>query len=310
MRAVRCVDGAVAVVEVREPDRDGIRVHVRSAGICGSDLHLLDAGFLGRYTIGHEFGGVTDDGTAVAVEPVQPCNACDQCATGEYQRCRRLRLFGIGADGGMADLVVVPERCLVPLAAGVDLANASLVEPMAVAVHGYRRVGWSPATRVAVVGAGSIGLCAAAVATTWGGEVALDARYDHQRAAGAALGATEPDGEYDVVVDAVGSEASMTRAAELCAPGATILFLAMAWDATIPLPGMVACMRELGVMPAIMYGHTHDERDIDAAAAVLGDNAAIPSAIVTHRFPLDGAPEAFATARNRSAGAIKVVLEP
>ncbi len=309
MRAVRCVDGAVAVVEAPEPDREGVRVHVRSAGICGSDLHLLEAGLFGPHTIGHEFGGVTDDGTAVAVEPLLPCNECDQCATGEYQRCRRLRLFGIGADGGMADLVVVPERCLVPLPAGVDPSDASLVEPMAVAVHGYRRVGWTPSTRLAVVGAGSIGLCAAAVATTWGGEVALDARYDHQRAAGAALGTTEPDGEYDVVVDAVGSEASMTRAAELCAPGATILFLAMAWD-TIPVPGMVACMRELGVMPAIMYGHTHDERDIDAAATVLGDNDGIPSAIVTHRFPLDDATEAFATARDRAAGAIKVVLEP
>jgi threonine dehydrogenase-like Zn-dependent dehydrogenase len=59
-----------------------------------------------------------------------------------------------------------------------------------------------------------------------------------------------------------------------------------------------------------MYSTSGSTRDIDVAARILADRPLIPRTIITHRFPLDGVVEAFATARDRSAGAIKVVLEP
>ncbi len=77
MRAVRCVDGGATVVEVPRPapvDEQSVVVTVGSAGICGSDLHLLPWGLPG--TFGHELAGVLPDGRAVAVEPIAPCGEC------------------------------------------------------------------------------------------------------------------------------------------------------------------------------------------------------------------------------------------
>ena len=69
-------------------------------------------------------------------------------------------------------------------------------------------------------------------------------------------------------------------------------------------------MKELTVVPSSMCGRSGAVRDIEAAASVLAAVPELPDAVITHRFPLDAAEEAFATAANRAAGAIKVVLEP
>jgi len=116
MRAVRCVDREVRIVDVQRPSGDGVRVHVRACGICGSDLHMLDLDML-SVVPGHEFAGVLDDGTPVAIEPLDPCGACEVCWSGRYNLCARgtEMIFGVGLDGGMAQEVIVPERSLVPL---------------------------------------------------------------------------------------------------------------------------------------------------------------------------------------------------
>jgi D-arabinose 1-dehydrogenase-like Zn-dependent alcohol dehydrogenase len=72
MRAVRCREGQVELVQVPEPSGEGVRVRIRSAGICGSDLHLLGGPFPLRHTLGHEMAGVTAGGRSVAIEPQRP----------------------------------------------------------------------------------------------------------------------------------------------------------------------------------------------------------------------------------------------
>ena len=82
--AVQANSGTVAVREVDRPSGPGVRVRVRAAGICGSDLHLVNDGIVGESTtLGHEIAGLTDDGTPVAVEPIDPCDRCDPCRRGE-----------------------------------------------------------------------------------------------------------------------------------------------------------------------------------------------------------------------------------
>lgn len=310
MRAIRCVDGAVRVMDVPAPEGDGVRVRIRSAGICGSDLHMIAAGFPLPHTLGHEMAGVTPDGTPVAIEPLQPCGRCDACRAGHYNRCALgpSIVMGTGRDGGMAEEIVVPARCLVPLAATAAVADACLVEPLAVAVHGMRRVGLRGNARVAVVGGGSIGLCAVAVAGASGAEVALAARHECQREAGERLGAREISGDYDVVIDAAGTEAALAQALGLCRSGGTLLLLATYWEG-LTLPGFVLCLKEVNVVPASMYGRTGIARDVDVAAATLAARPEIGETLITHRFPLEAAPEAFAAAADRRHGAIKVVLE-
>ena len=115
MRGVRVTADGVRVLDVPEPAGDGPHVQVVSSGVCGSDLHLVELGPLPA-TLGHEFAGRLDDGTPVAIDPSRPCGTCDQCRTGAPHRCRTgsSRALGIGADGGLADRVVVPDAALVP----------------------------------------------------------------------------------------------------------------------------------------------------------------------------------------------------
>jgi len=311
MRAVRYGANGIEVLDVPAPTGDGVRVRMKSASICGSDLHMIEHGATMGVTLGHELAGELADGTPVAIEPLAPCGACAFCVTGDYNLCRSepAMIFGIMRDGGMADELIVPPRCLVPLPAGVAVRDACLVEPLAVCVHGFRKIGLQGGQRVAVVGAGSIGLCAVAAARFAGAEVGLEARYDAQRAAGERLGARPIDGEYDVVVECAGSDSAVQRVCELARPGGVVVLLSSYWG-PLNLPAFLVMLKELRLQPSSMYGRHAAGRDIDGGAALLASNAEIPRALITHRLPLDAAVEAFRIARDRQAGAIKVVLEP
>jgi 2-desacetyl-2-hydroxyethyl bacteriochlorophyllide A dehydrogenase len=311
MRAVRSTANGISVVDVPVPDGPGVRVRVRASSICGTDLKMVQGGEL-PVTLGHEIAGVLDDGTAVAIEPIVSCGSCDQCGSGRYHLCRRgpAIFMGTGRDGGMADEIRVPETALVPLPPALHVGDASLVEPLAVAIHGLRIAGLAGGEPVGIVGGGSIGLCAAVAARALGCDVAVDARHDAQRAAVERLGArVGADGEYPLVVEAAGSESGVARAVQLCAPGGTLLLLGVYWG-MLPLPYIDAFLREVRIVTALTYNRHASGRDVDAAAALLATNPTIADALITHRFPLDDAATAFATATDRASGAIKVVLEP
>jgi threonine dehydrogenase-like Zn-dependent dehydrogenase len=318
MQAVRNTERGIEVVQVDEPvdepvddpARAGRVVHVRSAGICGSDLHLLNFGPM-PVTLGHEFAGVLDDGTPVAVDPNVPCGECDQCLEGSAHRCRTgaQRVLGVGSDGGMADAVVARAASLVPLPDGLRVEDACLVEPLGVAAHGVRLAGLTGGERVAVVGAGSIGLAAVAASRPVAGDLDLVVRHDAQRSAGERLGAGNTNGEYDVVLECAGTESALATAVELCRPGGLVLFLSTPWT-PIPMPGFAASMQELGFRWSFTYGWHEHGSDLGDAAALLAATPEIADTLVTHRFPLEDAAEAFRVAADRGAGAIKVVLEP
>lgn len=317
MRAVRFESKQVVLDEVPEPSGEGVLVKVRACGICGSDVTMLDSGFPVEGIPGHEIAGELEDGTPVAIEPMDPCGRCRYCLVGDTQVCVRGTdmIYGVGRDGGMADYVRVPARCLVPLPRGVDPRTGFLVEPLAVAVHGARRGAVDAASRVLVVGGGSIGLCAVAAATSAGAEVGLVARHDAQRAAGRRLGAelveaeAATGGDYDVVLDCAGTRSASATSCEALRPKGVMVLLAPSWD-TEELPGLVLAAKELDLRVSSMYGRVGSARDVEAAATILGAREEVGEALVTHRFPLDRAPDAFAAARDRRGGAIKVALEP
>jgi threonine dehydrogenase-like Zn-dependent dehydrogenase len=312
MRAVRNTENGIEVVDVARPDTDDgrVRVQVRAAGICGSDLHLITWGPM-PVTLGHEVAGHLDDGTPVAVSPLAPCGECDRCAAGEVSQCRRATatLYGVGRDGGMADELVVEESCLVSLPAGLDVADAALVEPVACSLHALRRARLRGYERVAVVGGGAIGLAAAAVARWMDCTVDLAARHDAQRHAAERIGAgTDPAGEYDVVVDAAGTDSAIATCVDLLCPGGTLVLVASYWE-PVQFPQFFT-MKEPVVVGSNLQGHAETGRDMDAAAQLLAEMPAVAPALVTQRFPLDRASEAFSVAADRAGGAIKVLLEP
>jgi threonine dehydrogenase-like Zn-dependent dehydrogenase len=310
MRAVYFDNGEAILREAQVAD-EGITVHVRSSGICGSDLHMLESKFPIKCVVGHEIAGVLDDGTAVAVEPMVPCNGCNYCKAGDYNLCQlgATMILGVGRNGGMADEVRVPKRCLTYLPSTLDVKDGCLVEPLAVAVHGMRMAGLNGNQRVAVIGGGTIGLCAVAVAKAGSGTVGLSAKHPHQTAAGSLLGANKIEGEYDLVVECAGNPKAMNQAVKICRPKGTILALGTQWEG-LQFPQMAAQSKEITVVFSTMYSASNSVRDFDVAAMLLARNPEIAKALITHRYPLAEVSKAFAVARDRQAGAIKVVLEP
>jgi len=312
VRAVRCVQGAIQVVDAPEPEGE-VGVRVVSAGICGSDHHLISQGFVEGRIIGHEVAGLLDDGTPVAIEPVAGCGVCERCVRGDYHVCGQpgFSIRGISDDGGMAERMAVPASAIVALPSGVRAEDACLVEPLAVAAHGFRLLDRrDDLRRVAVLGGGAIGQCAVAVAAAQGARPDLVARYDHQRSVGEHLGAGLPTDEpYDLVVECAGTESALAEAVQRCAPGGTILILAAYWDG-MTVPGMELCLKEARLVPSSMYSVGPDGRDVDEAASVLAVTPALAPNVITHRYPLEAAETAFAVSADRAAGALKVVLEP
>ncbi len=310
MRAVMNTDGGIRVVDADEPGGAGVRLSVSSAGICGTDVNFIAAGIKG-FIYGHEFAGVDDNGVGYFVEPNIYGGKCEQCRSGNTQRCAEPRraYLGLFCDGGLAETVVVPESALLALPAQLDVNDACLIEPGAVAWHGVRRARVQPGERFLVVGGGSIGLLAAAAAQHQGLDVDVDTRHDHQLAAAERLGFGRPGGAYDVVLDAAGSESSLTRSAEAARPGGRIVSLGV-YRTTMPIPGRVSLDEELTYINSIAYGRHDGVREVEEVASMLAGKPEITQTIITHRYPIDDAPEAFRVAADRSAGAIKVVIEP
>jgi 2-desacetyl-2-hydroxyethyl bacteriochlorophyllide A dehydrogenase len=308
MRAVRNLGDGPVVVEIDEPEGDGVLLDIASSSICGTDFGLIAMGSTG-YTLGHEFAGYYD-GVAYAVEPALSCGTCAECRAGNTNRCVGEHVnLGIFVNGGLSDRIRVPEHALVRLPDGLPVGDACLVEPTAVAWHGVRHAAIQPGERVAVVGGGTIGLLAVAASRKLGFPIALEARYPHQIAAAERLGAERVSGKYDVVIDAAGSESGLVRCAELARPGGRVVLLGVYHD-RVPAPGVPTLVKELAWVGAMAYGRHDGVREFDEAASLLADDPDIAATLITHRFPLDDAAEAFRTAEDRAAGTIKVVLEP
>jgi len=313
MRAVIADSGNVHLREIEEPTGDGVVLTVAEAGICGSDLHMVQNG-MAPVAIGHEFGGWLPDGRLVAVRPTGECGTCDPCSRGFQNACRLSwsTSYGIAVNGGLADKVLVEQSRVFAMSAASRPVDAALVEPLAVSLHGVRRVMPVRGSRVVVVGAGSIGLLAVAALRAWGIEVDIVSRHPHQSVAAEALGARVIDrpksSSYMVAFDAVCTQETVDLCISACSPGGRIAEFGMFWTPVQMTNPMM--FKEVSLVPAMAYTHDSSYDDFREAADILGTQPHIADALVTHTFPLGDAVEAFRVAGDRRIGAIKVHLVP
>lgn len=308
MRALTSSGGKVELVEKEIPSGDGELITVTSSGICGSDIHLVHMGVSG-VTLGHEFGGRTENGRLVAVRPTGECGTCASCLMKAPSTCAEAtsRAHGISMDGGLAEFVRVEPSRLYEIPTGTDAASVGLVEPLAVVVHGINRVGVQHGSRAVVIGAGSIGLLAAAVLKDRGVEVDIVARHPHQFEAAEKLGVTalsEPGKNYDCSLDAVCTQQSFDQCVSATRPRGSLLEFGMVWS-PVALSNHFM-MKEINIIPSIYYSHDNEHDDFVEAIDMLHRNPHVVNAIVTHRFSLDEADHAFDVASDRKSGAIKV----
>jgi (R,R)-butanediol dehydrogenase / meso-butanediol dehydrogenase / diacetyl reductase len=315
----------MTVDEVPEPRPKAGEAAIRSeaAGICGSEIE----GYLGLMpnrvpplVMGHEFAGtVTEVGEGVdrawlgkraAINPIVGCGRCAYCARGDRNLCPERFLVGVGVAGGFATSVTVPERCLVEMPAGMDARLGALVEPLANGVHAIRRGAPDRATSAVVIGAGTIGLACMQAALLHGiAEVTVIERHPTRLAQAMRLGAhsAHMSGDtlkpgYDLVVDAVGAEATRILAIDLLGPAGTAVFIGLHSDET-PLPWRSVIRGNHTVRGVFAYSDEDFQQSMDWLAhgrAGIGDLKAV--------LPLEAGPEAFATLAKGPTDDIKVFL--
>jgi threonine dehydrogenase-like Zn-dependent dehydrogenase len=179
----------------------------------------------------------------VTVNPLSGCGKCALCRDGHTNLCADRVLIGVHAPGAFADLVRVPAADVRPLPDGVSARTGALVEPLANGVHAVR-LGLSrePVRRAVVLGGGTIGLVTLQAALLSGiEEVALLELQPERRERAAALGAhvtygSEEEalaaGPADLVIDAVGAQATRSLATRLVRPAGQAVFIGLAADET------------------------------------------------------------------------------
>ncbi len=363
--------GPLKLSEVDEPRVPGpgwLRVRPRLAGICGSDLATVD-GRSSRwfesvvsfpFTPGHEIVGDTDDGRRVVVEAVLGCEArgveprCRGCAGGASDRCERLHVGGLepglqtgfccSTGGGWSQVMVASEDQLHEVPAELSDEAAVMVEPTACALHAALSTPTAGAV-VAVLGAGTLGLCTIAAVATHGAPSRLlaGAKHPEQRRLARALGATDVvtggalkravrratgsfdyndgtlTGGADVTYDCVGSSDSIATSIAMTRPGGTVVLVGMPATVTVDLTPL--WQQQVRLQGAYAYGVEPALSDASGAGG-LGHVRTFAAAIdlvarldlgrlVSARYPLGRFTEAIDHAAHAGArGAVKIAFSP
>ena len=231
----RCMPLAIEDRAVPEVPADGLLVRVISAGVCHSDLHIIDGAdphLPLPIILGHEIAGVAEGLGPVLVYASWGCGGCGHCRRGDEQLCPQAQEPGWVRDGGYAEWVAVPSRRYLLSLDGLDPVRAApLADAGVTPFRAVRRIRpWlGPGSRAAVIGIGALGQFAVQYLKllTSSRVIAID-RSDAKLALAQQLGADEIYGpaeashENDGVLDFVGTDESLTLAAGLVRRGGVI----------------------------------------------------------------------------------------
>jgi threonine dehydrogenase-like Zn-dependent dehydrogenase len=319
----------LAEVDLREPRGGWVRLRVLACGICGSDLHgwRRDAPVDPDGIPGHEIAATLEDpsdipglepGAIVAVEPRTWCGVCSWCTAGLRHLCPHGLLLGTSARGGLAEWVDVPRSSVHPVAPGISALAASLAEPLAVALRAVSRARLEPASRVLVLGGGTIGLLCGLLSRDRAGSVTVSVRHPQQAAAARRLGVHAIDSQElsawaasespDVVFETVGGRGeTLGEAVACCRPGGRIVVLGL-FSGYRDFDARSFLLKELQMVASNTYGA--DARGSEFATAVcwLPRLAGELVTLQTHQFPLQRVGDAFACAADKNSGALKVTV--
>jgi threonine dehydrogenase-like Zn-dependent dehydrogenase len=301
--------GTVELLEVDDPvaGEGEVVVEVVACGICGSELHgISKPGFRQPpLVMGHEFSARAPSGDVVAVDPIVSCGQCGYCQAGRNEVCRERRIIGIHRQGAFAERVAVPEALLHKLPASVPPEQGALVEPLANALHAWRLAQGRSGADIGVLGAGSIGLAVLTVAKHHGAHVSMTDLSSERLQLAEALGAEavgpELDGEFEVVVDAVGARSTRRASLEHLRPMGTAVWLGLL-DAEADFDALDLVRSEKQVLGSFAYSHD----DFADAVALAGQVDLSWGAL----FDLDEGPVIFGQLMAGRCDIVKALLRP
>lgn len=321
-------------VDRPEPARGAgeVLVRVKRVGVCGTDLHIFtgDQPYLAYPRVmGHELSGLVAEappGSAlrpdmpVYVMPYLSCGRCIACRRGKTNCCVRLEVLGVHRDGAFTELLSVPEAFVRP-AEGISLDQAAMLEFLAIGAHAAGRGAVAAGERVLVVGTGPIGMAALLFSRLRGAQVcALDTRPERLDFCRAQLGAQAcvavgPDDaaqlaeltggeQFDVVFDATGNARAMERGLQFVAHGGRYVLVSVVSD------GITFADPELHKREATVLGSRNaTPADFDTVLAAMRAGQVPDRALNTHRLPLHGVADGFASLLDPAQRVIKAIVE-
>jgi L-iditol 2-dehydrogenase len=326
-----------------KPGPGHILLRVKAVGICGSDLHTYMDGRIGDtvlkepLTLGHEFAGVIEEvgenafdgghhllkpGMLVAVDPGQPCGYCEQCVRGHPNLCLHLHFCGYHPDpGALADFLMMPASCCFPLPAGFDAEIGALLETLGIAIHSIDLAKIRVQDSLAILGAGPIGLSILQVARLTGAHPifvtdkfpwrleaarklgAIPINCDAEDPVQAIMKATEGRG-VDVAIEAGWADKSVNQAAGMARMGGRLVIVGISGDDQMNIKHSTARRKGLTIRLCRRMKHTYER-----AIAMYARGAVDLKSLVTHRYPLEKTPEAFAMNAAYKENVLKVIIE-
>jgi L-iditol 2-dehydrogenase len=297
VRQVMTAPGVIEFVDVPVPDVKAgeVLVKIMKIGICGSDIHVYHGKHpFTRYPVtqGHEVSGEIVElgdgvdglraGQKVTIEPQVVCGECYPCRHGHYNLCEELKVMGFQTTGTASSYFVVDASKVTVLPDDMSFDEGAMIEPLAVAVHATKRAGDVTGMKIAVIGAGPIGILVAQTAKAMGAEQVMvtdisDYRLEKAKECGADFvfntGRTDfgevmvkafGSDKADIIFDCAGNNVTMGQAVKNARKGSTIILVAVfAGMANIDLA--VLNDHELDLNTTMMYRH---EDYIDAIRMV------------------------------------------
>jgi len=332
-------DAALRDVPDPRPGDGQILVKVGAAGICMSDVETLKgtrpAAYV-KYPVipGHEWCGAGERvgpgaagvavGDRVAVEGHNFCRQCAWCRRGETNLCVSYNELGFTLPGGFAQYVAVRADLAHAFAATLPFESAAMAEPLACVVHGAQRTTIGPASTVAVVGPGTLGLLAVGwAAVSRPAKIAVIGVDRVNDALARRMGATDfltvgddPAARVremtggagaDVVFEAAGSDRALPLALDLARRGGTVVLYGIAGGRRrTELEADLFCLKDLHVHGVFAY----TTRSFEQAMRLIESGRLDVAPLVTHTFALGEFQKAFDLLRERREPVVKVILKP
>ncbi len=327
-------DARVAPFNLREGRPGQVLLDVAAVGLCGSDLHYYKDGGIGSAVIkepfvpGHEFAGYLcedveamglERGALVAVDPNKACGRCAWCREGHPNLCPNVEFIGAPPfDGAMTSRIWVPASQIVPLPEDFDPLTAVMLEPLGVAIHAVDLAKPRLLERVALLGAGPIGLLVLQVLRAAGaGEILVVDPLGHRRELAGALGAAQVAASVDemlpftegegcpLVVEATNAPEGFRDAVRAARIGGRVVLVGIPDGDTYTLPAAEARRRALKIKFARRMGEVYP-RAIELVRSGTVDVASM----VSHRVTLEDTPGAFQALAENAPGYVKVLVYP
>lgn len=318
---------------------DDVLLKIEAVGVCGSDIHYFETGRIGSqivqypFVVGHECAGrVIEVGSAVnhlkpgqlvAVEPGISCHQCDQCLAGRPHTCRKMVFLGCPGQipGCLSEYLVMPAECCFAIDGKLTANQGVLAEPFAIGLYAVRQSQVFSGAKVAILGAGPIGLsCMAAGRALGAGKVFMTeiikerlqlARENgaewvgnpHQENIVQSISRLEPGG-MDIVYECAGQQETLNQGIELLKPGGKLMMVGIPREERVSFCPDLIRRKEVTMINVRRQNHcTQKAIDMQAAGQVKLDF------MVTHEFDFGHTWDAFDMVAGYKDGAVKAIIK-